>query len=309
MVAVFLDQVGTLAEPCVVFGVVAAGFGNIVAQVNEHLIAYPFTVINLRILDHFLQSGVQIHAVVFQLQIKCLMIDTGAGIDQLIIGNLQPIRQHMGSALNTVAQTGDVHVGILLHGVAQHGHGVGIVQEHRPGTVGFDVPADFQQQGDVTQSAENTGNTARIANVGIHTVLLGNLDIMSPDVNAAVEHGAKHTVRALEGFRPVCSGSDLAVRAFHGFLDPLAYLTDIFQIIGIAIHQSNLAILECREGQQVAHTACGELQASCANKRKFFHRSASFLFKIHFHYTVIMLNSNTKSGRKYRQNSCMCYNG
>ena len=287
----------------------AAGFGNIVAQVNEHLIAYPFTVINLRILDQFLQSGIQIHAIVFQLQVKCLMIDAGAGIGQLIIGNLQPIRQHMGSALNTVAQTGDVHVGILLHGVAQHGHGVGIVQEHRMGTVGLDVLADIQQQGDVAQGAENTGNTAGIADVDIHAVLLGNLDVMPPDVNSAVEHGAKHTVRALEGFHPVGGGGDPAIRAFHGFLDPLAYLVDVFQIVGIEIHQSDLAILECWEGEQVAHTACGELQASCADKRKFFHRSASFLFKIRFHYTVIMQNSNTKSGRKYRQNSCMCYNG
>ena len=45
--AVFLDQVGALAEPPVVFRVVAAGFGDVLAQRKKHLVADDLLVVDL----------------------------------------------------------------------------------------------------------------------------------------------------------------------------------------------------------------------------------------------------------------------
>ena len=64
MGAVLLDQVLTLAEPGVVLGVMATGFGHVAVEGQEHLVAYLFLVVDILIFgDGLADQGIGILAV------------------------------------------------------------------------------------------------------------------------------------------------------------------------------------------------------------------------------------------------------
>jgi hypothetical protein len=54
--AVFFDQVGTFTEPGVIFGAVAAGFGDVIVQVEKDFIADDLFVIGTSGVFHPLQG-------------------------------------------------------------------------------------------------------------------------------------------------------------------------------------------------------------------------------------------------------------
>ena len=174
-----------------------------------------------------------------------------------------------------MAQAGHFDLGVGLHGLAEHAHGIGVVQEHGLGAVLFDVAADVQHQGNIAQGPEDAGHAAGIAHVDVHAVLLGNLDVIAPDVDVAVEHGADHTIRAFQRFRPVHGGSNRRLVA-EGRVDFVHAGGDLFQPQGIDVHQGNVAILKGRKGKQIPHQIPGKDIASSTDKSKFLHGANSF---------------------------------
>ena len=177
-----------------------------------------------------------------------------------------------------MAQTGHFNVGVGLHGFAQHGHRVGVIQEHRIRTIFFDVRADVEHQRNIAQSAEDAGYAARVADVDVHAVFFGNLDIVPPNVRVAVEHGAQHAVRTGQRFRTAERRGDL--RRLAGRVhNPLYAAADSIQPFGVDVHQRQLAVFKRRKRQQIAHNVPREDKAARTDECKFFHKKATFLLR------------------------------
>ena len=134
--AVFFDQVRALAEPPVIFGVVAGRFGDIVIEVEEHLIADNFLFVDFGIFaDRFADQRVGILTLPFVLQIPGHVIYSSAGISDVFIIRANPFGQHHRGALYAVAKPGDLYLAFVLHGAAEHSHWVGIVEHGGVGAV------------------------------------------------------------------------------------------------------------------------------------------------------------------------------
>ena len=78
MGAVFLDQVGPLAEPRVILRVVSGRLGGEVLEVLEHLDADRLFVCDFRAFDRLEEGGVHVLAVVQQFEVERLVVDAGA---------------------------------------------------------------------------------------------------------------------------------------------------------------------------------------------------------------------------------------
>lgn len=78
--------------------------------------------------------------------------------------------------------------------------------ENRVWAVFLDIPANVQHQRDIAQSAENAGDAARIADVDIDAELHGDLNIIAPDVDPAVEDRTQNAVRTGKRLRAACVG-------------------------------------------------------------------------------------------------------
>ena len=132
----------------------------------------------------------------------------GAGVGDLLVRRADPLGQHHGRALHAVAQPGQLDEGLALHGPAQHGHRVGVVEQDRVRAVALHVPDDVQHHRDGAQGAENARRAARIADVDIHAIFLGDLDVVAPDLCAASQDGDQDDIGVSQRFRPVQRGFD-----------------------------------------------------------------------------------------------------
>ena len=129
--AILLDQIGSLAEPPVVFGVVPTRFCDVVSQCQIHLVAYLLFVIHFRALcDGLVNQWVGVYPIPFVFEIPCLVVDSCTQVINFIVGRTNPISQHHGSALYRVAQPRDLDEGLFLDGGDQHGHRIGVVEQH-----------------------------------------------------------------------------------------------------------------------------------------------------------------------------------
>ena len=205
------------------------------------------------------------------------MVHARAGVGDLVHRRADPLGEHVRRALHAVAQAGHFDVGVGLHGLAKHRHGVRVVQKHRVGAIFFNVGANVEHQRNIAQRAENAGHAAGVANVDIHAVFLRNFDIVAPHVNVAVEHRAEHAIGAGERFGAAERGRHLRglARSVHNLLHAAA---NALEPVGVDIHQRDLGILKRRKREQIAHHVAREREAACADKRKFFHDRSSFRF-------------------------------
>ena len=82
--AIFLDQVGALAEPPVVLRVVTARLGDIAIQVEEHLVAHDLFVVDFGALGNRLaDQWVGILAFPLIVEIPGHVVDAGTGVGNL----------------------------------------------------------------------------------------------------------------------------------------------------------------------------------------------------------------------------------
>ena len=126
MGAIFFDQFGTFAEPPVILGVVAARLGDIVVEVEEHLVAHDLFIVNLWVFGHRLANkGVRILAMPLKLEIPGHVIDASTSIRDLVHGSADPAGQHGRCALNAVTQAGEADAGLPLR--ARQSMAIGLV--------------------------------------------------------------------------------------------------------------------------------------------------------------------------------------
>ena len=269
--AVVFNQIRPFAEPRIILGIVAAGLGDVIAQMPEHFIAYLLLVVEFRSFQLFCEFRVQILPVVLQLQIERLMVDARTEIVDLVHRRFQPLRQHCDCPLYAVAQTRNLNVCFGLHGLAEHRHGVRVIQENRIRAIFLNIPADIQHQGNIAQRAENTGDAACIADVDIDAKLHGDLNIIAPDVDAAIEDRTQNAVRAGKRLRAALRRGDLRVRA-HSGVDLSDCGGDPFEPLRVGVHQRQLTVFKGREREQISDKIAREDKAARADKCKFFHK-------------------------------------
>ncbi len=196
-IAILFDQVGALAEPPVIFRVVPARLGDIFSEREIHLVAD-----NLHVVDFFacgngfMDLRVRVHAVDFEIEIPRLMVNTRAGVGDLIQPCADPPAEHLRRPLHGVAESRRRDKTLALNRAAQHRHRISVVEQGRLRAVFFHVAHDVHHRVDGAQETKNPRRTARVAHVGIHAVFLGDFDIMPPDLCAARKDGRQHHIRA-----------------------------------------------------------------------------------------------------------------
>jgi len=245
---------------------------------QEHLVAHLLVVAHRFALHGLADQRIGVFAVPFVFDEPREMVDARADKRDLVHGRADPLGEHGRRALNAMAQPRDLHAGLALHGAAQHGHRVGVIEQERIGTMPFDVPADIQHDRDGAQCAEDAARTPRVAHVGVHTVLLGNEDIVLPDLHIAAEDGAKHGVRAFEGRFAVHGGLDFRgiIAPFDDrFARPVGEIEPLF----VDVHERYGGIPQQRKGQDVTDKSPREPQAAGPDKCDFGHNDPPESFK------------------------------
>jgi hypothetical protein len=137
----------------------------------------------------------------------------------------------------------------------------------------WSAPHDVHHRRQSAQEAEDAARSARVADVDIHAVFLGDLDVVPPDLGAARKDGGQHHIRAFERFNPVEGGGH-----FGGILPGLNKfqhgLVGKVEPFGVDIHQGNMGIFQQRKGQDVAHKSGGEAEASGADEGDLGHEES-----------------------------------
>jgi len=152
------------------------------------------------------------------------MVYPCACVRNIFVFRANPMGEHTGGSLHTVAKAGNFQLWKLaLHSAAQHCHWVCIIQEYRVGAIFFYVFANVKHNWNCPQGAENSGGPPRVANVNIYAVFFWNLNIVTPNIDIAVENCAKNAVRPFQRFgavfggdylRAVISGTDYFLHRF-----------------------------------------------------------------------------------------------
>jgi hypothetical protein len=135
-----------------------------------------------------------------------------------------------------MAQPSQLDAGFALHGPAQHHHRVGVVQHCRSRAVALHVVGDLQHHRDGAQRSEDARRPARVADVGVDTILLGDLQVVPPDIHAAGQDSHQYHVGIFQGLGAIQRGLDFGGVLAH-IHDPLHRLLGELQPLGIDIHQ------------------------------------------------------------------------
>ena len=153
---------------------------------------------------------------------------------------------------------------------AQHRHRVGVVEQNGLRAVFFHVADNVHHRVDRAQEAEDARRAARVADVGVHAVLLGDFDVVPPDVGGAGQDGRQHHVGASQRLGPIQRRGD-----FGGIV---AQGDDLFdraprkvQAFRVNVHQRDLGVRQQRERQHVAHERAGEAQTAGSDECNLGH--------------------------------------
>ena len=276
--AVLFDEVGALAEPGIVFAVVARRLGHIIAQRQEHFVAHDFLVVHFRPLgDGLADERIRVLAIDAEIQIEGLVVDARAGVRHVFVLRADPLGQHGSGALHAVAQAAGHDVRIrALYGAAKHGHGVGIVEVHGAGAIAVDIRGDLHNGVNRAQIAENAAGAARVAHVGVHAILLGDENVVLPYIHIAGQDCGYYAFRTYERFLAVHGRFDLrgvfalGHNALHRALDGR-------QALRVDVHQADGGVVKRREREQVAHQRAREAKAARADKSNFMGHEKSSL--------------------------------
>ena len=289
---VALDQLRILGLDIehIVFGVVLAGFGAVVAKAAD--IVHPNHIVVLfRAVLHggfvlFQRTaanlGIQVVAVlILQLQQPAHMVDAR---DQLptafqLVFHAQLLQQAFGADLHTVAQAHGFNARIALHIAAEHSHGVGIVQEQRVRAYFPHVSGKIVHHGDGAQGAHDAADAQRIADGLAKAVLLGHFKV---DNGAGIVqthlNGVDHETGAAQGFLAVLHAQMLgdagmaALGLVHGGDDFKA----LFQPGRVDVIQGVFPILQRVRAHAVAQHVAHEDRAASAHKGDLIHTVSSF---------------------------------
>ena len=209
------------------------------------------------------------------------MVDAGAGVADFVFRRADPLGEHRGRALHAVAEAGGNHVRVFaLHRTAEHRHGIGVVEVNGVGAVTVDVGGDVQDGVDRAQIAEDAARAARIADVRIYAVFLGNENIVLPDVHFAVEDRGHNAVGAHERFLAVERRQHFGRILALGY-DAVYRALDVIKPLGVDVHQGAGRVLKGGEGEQVVDQLAREAEAACADECDFLTHVFTLLFRVY----------------------------
>ena len=120
---------------------------------------------------------------------------------------------------------------------------------------------EVQHHRDSSQRAEEAGNAARVADVGVNAVFLRDLDVAAEDFHPALQDGDRHPVRARERFGAVGGGGNLGGIVaggddlVHGGLDEVEPLL-------VDVHQGDFRVGKRGEREYVPHQATSEAETA-----------------------------------------------
>ncbi len=96
---------------------------------------------------------------------------------------------------------------------------------------------DLHHHRDGAQGAEDAATPARVAHVDVDAVLLGDLDVVAPDVGRAGQDGDQHVVGAGQRLAAIERGDD-GGRVLALVDDALHRLSRPFEPVGVDVHQA-----------------------------------------------------------------------
>ena len=154
---------------------------------------------------------------------------------------------------------------LALHGPAEHGHGVGVVQQIGVRAVPLHVPGDVEHHRDGAQGAEDARWPAGVADVRVHAVLLGDQDVVPPDVERAGQDRDEDDISVAKRLGPVQRGLDPGWIVALGD-DALRRAARKVEPLRIDVHQRQRGVLEQGESQHVPHECASESEAASADE-------------------------------------------
>ena len=215
-----------------------------------------------------MDQGIGILALPQVLLVPGHVVDSGTGVLHVRHVGANPPGQHLGRALDAVAQTGELDIRFLGQRLADHGHRIGVVQHDGTGTQPLHVPGNVQHDGYGSDRPEDTRRAAGVANVGIHPVVHGHFDVVPEHVGTADQDRHDHKVRILQCLGPVPGGRDRGRIPAHPH--DFAYrLGGEVQSFRINVHQAQMGMLQRFERQDIADQLAREPKAAGANERDF----------------------------------------
>jgi hypothetical protein len=132
------------------------------------------------------------------------------------------------------------------------------------------IADDVHHRRQGAQEAEDAAGSARVSHVDIHTVFLGDFDIIFPHLGGARQNGGQHHIGIAQGFGPVERGRD--GRRVLPFGDELGDSgPGEIEPFHVDVHQSDVGIAQERKSQDVAHQPGSEAEATRANESDFGH--------------------------------------
>lgn len=243
---------------------------HIIAKLEEHFVSDLLLVVDGGVAEFFPEQRICVPAVPAVMQIKGLMVYAGTEIINLMAWCADPICKHLRGMLHTVAQAGDIHVGIRLHRFAEHTHRVRIVEKQGVRAEALNIPADIQHKRNVPQRAENAADTARVSDVHADTKLIWNIHFQLGNIRIAVENCADYTVCTLKRSAPVRCRRNVR-RNLHCPDNLFNAFFCICKTLFINVHQAQFCVPKVFKVQQIHDKIPGKNHTACADKCEFFH--------------------------------------
>ena len=172
-----IDHLGGLAEVGHILAGVAARLGDEVAEVLHQVDPHRLLRRRSPAARSPARSRVEIFVAAPELEEERLVVDAGAAEDHLVVGHVDPARQHLAGALHAVAQPDVRPPGRAVERPAVGGHRVDIVEQQRVGRQLVHVAAQVEQHRDGAQRAEHAARAERIADALLDAVALRDLDV------------------------------------------------------------------------------------------------------------------------------------
>ena len=88
------------------FSISSAGLGDVVVQVQEHLVADDLLVVDLGLQQRLADQWVSVLPIPIELEIPGQVVDARAGVGDFTEGRADPTGQHHGRPLHAVTQAG-----------------------------------------------------------------------------------------------------------------------------------------------------------------------------------------------------------
>ena len=205
-----------------------------------------------------------------QVKVKRLMVDADTCVFKLLRCDPHPSCEHCCCSLNAVAETCHADIRLRLKIAAEHRHRIGVVEYYSIRAQLLNISYDLEHERCRSEETENARRSSCISDAYVHTVLLRDLDVVSPYIHAALQYCYEHSVSSRESLCSVCiSCHDSIVSPCRD--DSLSSLFCVSEALFVDIHKSDLTVIECRECHYVPYEVAGEYQRACSYKYYFSH--------------------------------------